>query len=51
MDNFTSRVLYNMDRDGFVRTLRSFGQIYDSGKEHGFIYWFREWFKDNGKLS
>jgi hypothetical protein len=34
-----------MDRDGFIRTLSRFGQIYDSGREHGFIDWFREWFK------
>jgi hypothetical protein len=31
MDNCASRVLESMDRDGFVRTLNMFGQIYDSG--------------------
>jgi hypothetical protein len=45
-----SRVLDNMDIDGSVRTLSRFGQIYDSGSNHGFIYWFREWFKDKGTL-
>jgi hypothetical protein len=40
-----------MDIDGFLRTLKRFGQIYDSGQEHGFIYWFKEWFRDKGKLS
>jgi hypothetical protein len=39
-----------MERDGFVRTLSRFGQIYDSGREHGFIDWFREWIKDTGTL-
>jgi hypothetical protein len=51
MDNCTSSVLDSMDRDGFVRTLSKFGKIYDSGRKHGFIYWFREWFKDKGTLS
>jgi hypothetical protein len=41
----------SMDKDGFVRTLRRFGQIYDSGQEHGFIDWSREWFRDKGTLS
>jgi hypothetical protein len=36
-----SIVLDSMDRDVFVRTLSRFGQIYDSGREHGFIDWFR----------
>jgi hypothetical protein len=40
-----------MDIDGFIRTVRRFGQIYDRGREHGFIDWFREWFKDKGTLS
>jgi hypothetical protein len=40
-----------MDRYGFVRTLNRFGQIYDSGWEHGFIDWFREWFRDKETLS
>jgi hypothetical protein len=31
-----------LDEDGFVRTLNKFGQIYDSGQEHGFIDWFRQ---------
>jgi hypothetical protein len=39
-----------MDIDGFVRTLSSFGQIYDSEREHGFIDWFRVWFRDKGTL-
>ena len=30
MDSYISRVLDNMDRDGFVRTFSRFGQIYDS---------------------
>jgi hypothetical protein len=51
MDSCASRVLDSMDRDGFIRTLSRFGQIYDSGREHGFIDWFREWFKDKGTLS
>jgi hypothetical protein len=34
-----------MDTNGFVRTLNRFGNIYDSGREHQFIDWFREWFK------
>ena len=46
-----SKVLEIMARDGFVRTLNRFGHIYDSGREHGFIHWFREWFKDKGTLS
>jgi hypothetical protein len=40
-----------MDRDGFLKTLNRFGKIYDSGPKHGFIDWFREWFRDKGKLS
>jgi hypothetical protein len=40
-----------MDKDGFIITLSRFGKIYDSGQEHGFIDWFREWFKDKGTLS
>jgi hypothetical protein len=44
------RVLDSMERDGFVRTLSRFGHIYDSGREHGFIDWFREWFRDKGTL-
>ena len=51
MDSCASRVLENMDRDGFIRTLSSFGQIYDSGREHGFIDGLREWFRDKGTLS
>jgi hypothetical protein len=35
MDNCVSRVLDSMDRDGFVRILSRFGQIYESGKDHG----------------
>jgi hypothetical protein len=31
-----------MDRDEFIRTLTRFGKIYDSGRENGFIDWFRE---------
>ena len=46
-----SRVLDSMDRDGLVRTLSRFWQIYDSGREHGFIDWFKEWFRDKGTLS
>ena len=42
MDSCTSRVLDSMDRDGFIRTLSRFAQIYDSGREHGFIDWFRD---------
>jgi hypothetical protein len=45
------RVLESMDRYGFVKTLSRFGQIYDSGREHGFIDWFRELFRDKGTLS
>jgi hypothetical protein len=41
----------NMDSDGSVRTLSRFVQIYDSGREHGFIDRFREWFRDKQKLS
>jgi hypothetical protein len=48
MDSCASRVLESMDRDGFVRRV---GLIYDIGREHGFIDWFREWFKDKGTLS
>ena len=44
------RVLDSMNRDGFVKTLNSFGQIYDSGREHGFIDWFKEWFRNKGAL-
>jgi hypothetical protein len=51
MDSCASRVLDSMDRDGFIRTLSRFGQIYDSGRENGFIDWFREWFKEKGTLS
>jgi hypothetical protein len=51
MDSCASRVLDSMDRDGFVRILSRFGQIYESGREHGFIDWFREWFRDKGTLS
>ena len=40
-----------METYGFVITLSRFGQIYDSGCENGFIYWFREWFTDKGTLS
>ena len=32
MDSFTSRFLDSMDKDGFVRTLSRFGQIYDIGE-------------------
>jgi hypothetical protein len=45
-----SRVLDSIERDGFVRTLSRFGQIYDNGREDGFIDWFREWFRDKGTL-
>jgi hypothetical protein len=45
-----SRVLDSMERDGFVRTLSRFGQIYDSGREHIFIDWFRELFIDKVTL-
>ena len=31
-----------MDIDGFATILSRFGKIYDSGREHGFIYWFRD---------
>jgi hypothetical protein len=51
MDSCASRVLDSMDRDGFVRILSKFGHIYESGQEHGFIDWFREWFRDKGTLS
>jgi hypothetical protein len=37
MDSYASRVLDNMDIDGFVRTLSKFGQICDSGRENEFI--------------
>jgi hypothetical protein len=47
----SSRNLENIDIDGFVRTLSRFGQIYDNGREHGFIDSFREWFRDKGTLS
>jgi hypothetical protein len=47
MDSCTSRLLDSMDIDGFVRILSRFGQIYESGREHGFI----DWFRDKGKLS
>ena len=47
MDNCANRVLDNMQKDGFVRTLSRFGQIYDSGREHGLI----DWFGDKGTLS
>jgi hypothetical protein len=40
-----------MEIGGFVRTLRRFGKICDSGREHGFIDWFRERFRDKGTLS
>ena len=40
-----------MDRDEFVRKLSRFGQIYGSGRENGFIDWFREWFGNKGTLS
>ena len=43
-----SRFFENMDKDGFLRTISRFGHIYDSGWEHGFIEWFREWFIDRG---
>jgi hypothetical protein len=46
-----SRVLDNVDKDGFIRTHSRFGQIYDTEQENGFIDWFREWFKDKGTLS
>jgi len=45
-----SRVWDSMDIDGFVRTLSIFGQIYDSGREYGFIDWFKELFRDKGTL-
>jgi hypothetical protein len=51
MENCTSRVLDSMDRDGFIRILRRFGQINGSGRENGFIDWFIEWFRDKGTLS
>jgi hypothetical protein len=40
-----------MEINGFVRTLSRFGNIYDSGRENGFIDWFKEWFKDKGTIS
>jgi hypothetical protein len=39
MDSCASRVLESMDIDGFVRILSSFGQIYESGQEHGTLEW------------
>jgi hypothetical protein len=51
MDSCRSRVLDSMERDGFVIALSRFGNIYNSGREHGFIDWFREWFIDKGTLS
>ena len=51
MDSCKSRVLDIIDKYGFVRKLSKFGQIYDSGQEHGFIDWFREWFREKGTLS
>ena len=51
MDSCASRVLDSMDKDQFLRTISMFGEIYDSGREHGFIYWFRECFRDKGTLS
>jgi hypothetical protein len=51
MESCVSRVLDSMDGDGFVRTLSRFGQIYDSGQDHGFIDWFRECFRDKRTLS
>ena len=51
MDSCASRFLDSMDKDGFIRTLGRFGQIYESGRENGFIDWFREWFKDKATLS
>jgi hypothetical protein len=45
-----SRVLESMERDGFVRTLSKFGKIYDSGREHGFIDWLKEGFRNKGTL-
>ena len=47
MDSCASRVLESMEKDGFVRTFNRFGQIYDNGRDHGFINWFR----DKGTLS
>ena len=46
MDNCASRVLDNMDKYGFLRILSRFGRIYESGRKHGFIDLFREWFRD-----
>ena len=51
MDNCTSRVLESMERDGFLRTLNRFGQIYEIEQEHGLMDWFREWFRKKGTLS
>jgi hypothetical protein len=51
MDSCAIRVLDNIEKDRFVRTLSRYGQIYDTGREHGFIDWFREWFIDNETLS
>jgi hypothetical protein len=50
MESCGSRVLDSMDIDGFVRTLRRFGNIYDNGRDNGFIDWFRDWFRDKGTL-
>jgi hypothetical protein len=47
MDSCASRVLDSMEKYGLVRILSRFGQIYDSGREHGFI----DWFIDKGTLS
>ena len=42
-----SRLFDIMGIDGFIRTVRRFGQIYDREQEHGFI----DWFIDKGTLS
>jgi hypothetical protein len=39
MDSCTIRVLDSMDRDGFVRIFSRFGQIYESGQDHGTLDW------------
>jgi hypothetical protein len=31
MDSYASRVFDDIDKDGFLRTLSKFGQIYDNG--------------------